>query len=353
MEKCFIQVCYYDMRTQEIVKQDFYARSRKRTLMNRISALREAFNLDEYLMMVTLPSQELPLREIRGLLPAFLEYSPLIVTPKGADAKEGCIIFRSEGETKVFSLGSGKFESVKMLNSEELYTIVSANNPYYGGYSVEHGYGLTKHALKLLDETRPAWEGKLRTVYTDRNTIHKDLTPGEYLPASDADMKREALWRMHLLDLCGEPYNAFSDENELSVSEQRYVGRCDDGTDTPVFGEDFTIHYGKGAWTLFLSRISGTSRAIVKNLESDRDLLVYHLQRTERDFGVDFQGMQAMLYVGRNMDEWEYAQSRITADGMVDAYVIPLGAEWKPLVEAAEFGSIGVKEIIGCLFRVY
>ena len=263
-----------------------------------------------YTCPLRLPEQKIIISEILHLLPVILKYSPLIVTPMGTDSKDSLIFFKSNREIKIFSLQDGEYKNMEMIDLQKPYMIMSANAMSDSGFS--------KETTKILKATRYAWKGKLRFAFTNANTIRENLTPDKNLRATNAEMKTEATLRLTLL---GHKFGgqAFIQDGLISASIQK--------------NENTVCDY----------KISGEYKELIKNTECKYYVLVYYIHLLQ-----DKNGEQelSMLYVGRNIDEWEQTRKR-TLEGNPEAYIYNLETG-----RQHDLKSIGIKVMKDGIFDV-
>ncbi len=81
---------------------------------------------------------------------------------------------------------------------------------------------------------------------------------------------------------------------------------------------------------------------IVDDFQERTGSIVYHVIESFTDFGE----MLSLLYVSKEVEEWEIDKADLE-DSIVFAYVYNVDAP-----EFSEYGSIGIKEVIGGLVRV-
>lgn len=91
----------------------------------------------------------------------------------------------------------------------------------------------------------------------------------------------------------------------------------------------------------FLFWLDSDQQAIVNEIESEYDILVYHVIRSFTEFGE----LYALLYVSKDEEEWEYDREDIK-HGIALAYVKNMDDD-----SCSEFGSIGIKPQFGGLVR--
>lgn len=129
------------------------------------------------------------------------------------------------------------------------------------------------------------------------------------------DMKQEALKRMHKLKLMKECVGAFEESNEVWVSENN------------------GILYNLAQQESILTKI--------KELEDKDHILVYHVIKTNTEFGM----LISFLCVSPYKDEWDFDWRDIN-DNLIFCYVLNLSDDW-----CSEYGSIEYKSINGGLIR--
>ena len=127
-------------------------------------------------------------------------------------------------------------------------------------------------------------------------------------------MKKEGLLRMKKLNLMEDVVKLFKEEDGLYKTE----------------GQKGTLYF-----------LNEEEKKAVKEVEEQFEGLVYHVIKTFTEFGT----LLNMLYVSQYDEEWEMDRADI-GDGIVFAYVKNLDAEY-----CSEFGSIGVKPMIGGVVR--
>lgn len=126
----------------------------------------------------------------------------------------------------------------------------------------------------------------------------------------------EAVQRMKNLGLMRESIQAFKKKNEIWLSE--------------MTGGLYEISSDKEL------------NEIIRNIEQEYNLLVYHVIHTYTNFGE----LYNLLYVSDYMEEWEMDNEDIS-DGYVMAYVHNKSCEW-----CSEFGTISVRPTFGGLVRI-
>ena len=179
--------------TGEVLQYYFAGGYTARTLtekLNRIYFFHQDFGYDVLTCPPRLPSQKIVIGKVRHLLPVFLKYSPIIVSPTDEGSGENYALFLSKRKMKLFSLKSGVFMDIDMLDADRPYEIFSCN--------AELG-GFTEEASAIFDATRREWEGKLRLAYTNRNTIREDTAPDKPLKATDTEVRIETAIRLRLM----------------------------------------------------------------------------------------------------------------------------------------------------------
>lgn len=129
------------------------------------------------------------------------------------------------------------------------------------------------------------------------------------------EQKIEAIARMKMLKLHGNPIREFEQDDVLNQSE----------------------HGGILYW------LDEKQKELVKKFEEKHQAVVYHVIHNYTDIGE----MLALLYVSNEKSEWEYDRDDLKG-GYPCAYVINLDDDW-----CSEFGSIGIKPQFGGLVRTY
>lgn len=130
----------------------------------------------------------------------------------------------------------------------------------------------------------------------------------------------EALVRMKKLDLHPNVINEFRDERKLNKSIYCKVGRAKVGT---------------------LYWLTEEEERIVKEIENDYNIVVYHVIESNTEFGK----LLTMLYVGSDVDEWEYDEELFKHNCQF-AYVKNLNDDI-----CSEFGTISYMKACGGLIR--
>lgn len=130
-----------------------------------------------------------------------------------------------------------------------------------------------------------------------------------------AAQKKEALERMAILKLHENAVKEFSDEGKLNCSE-----------------------YGMG----ILYWLSDEDAAYVRAMEEKSGCLVYHVIKSKTTLGT----MLTMLYVSKDMEEWELDKEDLKSEGYACAYVENLDDEY-----CSEYGGVIVQPINGGVRR--
>ena len=162
--------------------------------------------------------------------------------------------------------------------------------------------------------------------------------------ATKKEMRAEALLRMRLLKLSNETIKAFEEENQVMVSDQVSLGRDPDGYDDSgeIGTKDIYLTYGGVVWSLNKSYPTEKQLQLVKEIEEDFDVLVYHIHRCQIN---DEMNLIAFLVVGNYKGDWEYTRE-MTEKGLPD-YVVPIIG-----YEVFEYSiMLPVKPSRGCLLR--
>ena len=127
-------------------------------------------------------------------------------------------------------------------------------------------------------------------------------------------MKREAIVRMEMLNLCENVIDEFEEEAQLYRSEFNGI----------------------------LYWLDERQQTCVAEVQEDYNILVYHIIHSHTEFGE----LLSMLYVSRHKEEWE-EDREFLKQGYPIAYVKNLS-----IPEFSEFGSIGIQPCIGGVKRI-
>lgn len=130
------------------------------------------------------------------------------------------------------------------------------------------------------------------------------------------EMKKEALGRMKKLDIFPTAIKEFIKEDKLNFSMDGILFWLDD-----------------------------EKKQLVKNFEEQTGGLVYHVIWGKYNVGGDEVTMTSFLYVSPNEEEWELEREDLD-EGYPMAYVI------NDTFDCEEFGSIGIKSLLGGVLRV-
>jgi len=137
-------------------------------------------------------------------------------------------------------------------------------------------------------------------------------------------MKKEAIERLKMLELHPNVLADFVNGNKLNYSETQKMGQ----SNVPV-----------------LYWLTDEQKLLVEEFEEEHGCLVYHVLVGKYNLGGDIAEMISFLYVSQYEDEWELEREDLKS-GYPIAYVI--NTSW----DIKEFGSIGIKPLVGGILRV-
>lgn len=127
--------------------------------------------------------------------------------------------------------------------------------------------------------------------------------------------KQEAIKRMKKLGIMEQPIKEFEEEGKINLSE------------------------GPG----LLYWLNDEEQEMVRKFEEESNGLVYHVIKTQMNFGL----MYSFLYVSEYIEEWKMDMEDLR-DNQTLAYVVNT-----TMPDCSEFGTIGIEPSIGGLKRIW